>query len=235
MDRRVVVRSGGLLLLNIFAGAYYLKQAYPSDPWAKKAQIESPKRMSDLGRAPNNVPGWPPEVGKPFPQVALLDHEGQPFDVRAWRGKPTLIEIATMTCAGCQAFSGGDTRGAFGGMPVQQGLASIEHYFQEYTGQKLFSDKIHFAQILIYNLRLDPVEPGEAAMWREHFGFDRYPDVKILTGGAPLANRASFRMIPGFLLLDEHGTVLFDATGHSPKHGLYTELLPAAKTLLAQR
>ena len=57
----------------------------------------------------------------------------------------------------------------------------------------------------------------------------------LLTGGEALANQASFNMIPGFLLLDKDLTVLFDSTGHSPRHGLWQDLLPAAKELLSGR
>lgn len=116
---------------------------------------------------------------------------------------------------------------------IDSTMRSIEEYFARYTGGRtLHSDDLSFVQIIIYNLHLKAPRPFELAAWRTHFGFDRHPSTFVVSGGEALANQASFKMIPGFLLLDKDQTVLFDATGHAPRHNLYTDLLPAAARLL---
>ena len=222
-----------LLVLIIGAsGLLAYAQRESADPWQRKARLETPLRMRDLQKVPNLVPGWPPEAGKAFPPVRLTDAKGAEFSVELWRGKPTLIEIVAMSCAGCQAFSGGGAKGGYGGFPSQGGLDSIEFYFKQYTGHDLFSDKINYAQILIYNLKLEPATADDLSAWAKHFGFNEQRNTVLLTGGEQLANQVSFRMIPGFLLLDRDLTVLFDSTGHTPRHNLWQVLLPAAKALL---
>ncbi len=227
--RVVLLLSASLLILA------YLYNQEEMDPWMKKALAESAERMSGIANAPNELANWPPQVGESFPAIALVDHEGTPISVEAWKGKPTLIELVAMTCAGCQAFSGGLSHGGYQGFASQGGIESIEKYYNQYSGgHELFSGEINFAQIIIYNLRLEPARPEDLRGWRHHFGFDQHPTAQILTGGKPLANQASFRMIPGFILLDRDLVVQYDATGHSPRHNLYTELLPNIGSVLAR-
>ena len=156
----------------------------------------------------------------------LVDEQEKDFSLDQLRGKPTLVEIVAMSCAGCQAFSGGNQFGGFGGFPAQDDLKSIEHYVKDFGKTELFSDKINFVQIIIYNLQLKAPTPKELGAWRSHFHLNDHPNTFILSGGEPLASRASFYMIPGFLLLDSNLKVLFDATGHQPKYDLYRQLLP---------
>ena len=219
-----------MVLLGFAGGILYLQA---QDPWVKKRWLETPDRMSALAADDNSVAGWPPKLNAPFPKISLVDHTGSQFDISTLKGKPTLIEIVAMSCAGCQAYSGGNLVGAYGGFPAQSDLQSIDEYFTTYTGGlKLKSDKINFVQIIIYNLKLDPAGPEELAAWRKHFQFDRQPNARVLSGGKALANSASFNMIPGFILLDKDMVVRFDATGHNPRHNLYTELLPAVRQMM---
>jgi hypothetical protein len=222
-----------LLLLLISAGVVYV-QADNRGPWERKADLETPQRMSEIAKAPVTIPNWPPSVGAEFPDVALYDHEGKPFSLRALKGKPVLLEVVAMSCAGCQAFSGANRlRKGFGGFPAQGGLDSIETFYATYTnGHELFSPEISFVQLIIYNLQLNPPTAKDLEQWRLHFNFDKHRQTYIVSGGAPLANKASFKMIPGFLLLDREQRVLFDATGHQPRHNLFTELLPGMERLL---
>ena len=224
---RVILLS---ILLTAAGGFLYLQV---QDPWVRKAMLETADRMSDLAGTPNQVAGWPPEVNKPFPAVKFIDHNGAPFDLDSLKGKPTLVEIVAMSCAGCQAYSGGNRVGGYGGFPAQPDLQSIDEYFTCFTGGlDLHSDKINFVQIIIYNLKLEPAGPEELAAWRKHFQFDRSPNTVVLSGGKALANQASFNMIPGFILLDKDLVVRFDATGHNPRHNVYTELLPAVRRMM---
>lgn len=228
MNRRVLVLLVAIGLLGI---GFTSTRSKRPDPWAKKARIESPARMSALQAAPNTVPGWPPVEGEKFPELALYDHEGRPFSIEQLKGKPVLIELVAMTCAGCQAFSGGNKRGGFGGLPAQSDLESIDEYFKRFAGHDLFSEKLSFVQLIIYDVRLGPPAPNDLARWRAHFQLDN-ANSYVVSGGAALASGESFKMIPGFILLDKDLTVLMTATGHAPRHNLYRELLPLAGRML---
>lgn len=196
-----------------------------------KAWVETPSRMAALAAVPNTVEGWPPEVGRPFPDVALTNHLDQPFRVSALRGRPVLVEFVSMTCAGCQGFSGAGEHGAYGGYPAQDELPSVEALARDWGGgTDLRAGDVAFVQLVIYDTALEPPTPEALADWRAHFGLD-WPDAHVVTGGAALANGASFRRIPGFLLLDADGVVVRDATGHSPPDDLYRVLLPSLPEL----
>ncbi len=209
-----------------------LAYSHFDDPWKRKAALETPDRMNALAIQPNTLSNWPPQAGKAFPALKLYLHDGSPFEIRNLRGKPLLMEMISMTCAGCQAFSGGNTRGGFGGFPAQSNLQSIERYYEQYSGGRLlFSEQLNFVQLLVYNLKLDPATAADAAAWREHFKLVA-PNTFVLVSEPSLANGATFKMIPGFLLLDKDHTVIFDSTGYSPRHNLFDELLPGVRRML---
>ena len=202
------------------------------DPWKRKARLETADRMSALQQIENRVLNWPPRVGEKFPEISLTDHNEAQFSLGSLKGKPTIVEIVAMSCAGCQAFSGGSKYGGFEGFPSQPGLDSIEQYLKSYgRGVELFGDKLNFVQIIIYNLNLKAPQKEQLRAWRKHFGLDK-SNTYVLTGGEPLANKDSYKMIPGFLLLDSDLNVKYDSTGHTPRHDLFRELLPAVPRLL---
>jgi hypothetical protein len=225
-----------LLLLALFLASLafliFPEKLLPLSPWQKKAQLETPERMAAAASIPNRVPGWPPQVGRVFPPIHFIDHEGKAFSLDSLKGKPVLVEIIAMSCAGCEAYAGGAHYGGFEGFAVQPRLGTIDYYARKFGGVSPFDPRLNFVQIIIYNLFLNaPVAP-ELAAWRKHFHFDAYPNTFVVSGGPDLANGASFNMIPGFYLLDSTGKVLFDAAGHTPKHDLYTQLLPAIRGLV---
>lgn len=221
------------VLLVLIAVVLVFIASVQADPWAKKAAIESPKRMSELQRVPNNLADWPPQLGKEFPAIDLYDHENKPFAISQLRGKPILLEFIAMTCAGCQAFSGGNKHGGYEGLAVQANLQSIHDYVAQFAnGTTLSNSSLYFVQIIIYNDTLDPPSADDLAKWRAHFALDTDKNTFVVAGGEALANSASFKMIPGFMLLDSQLKVVSDSTGHTPTHNLYSELLPRLASLL---
>ena len=199
--------------------------AKPANGWERKAALETPRAMSRIATATNQIPNWPPVDGKPFPEIELFDHLGLPFDFRGLGGKPTVIEFISMTCAGCQALAGGNKFGPYGDLAVQPNLESFDVYFRQHAGFDLHSGDVNYVVAVVYNDKLQNPTAEDLNRWRNHFQLD-HQNTHIV-GGPKLASAATFRMIPGFMLLDEDLVVLFDSTGHQPKHDLYRELLPA--------
>ncbi len=90
-------------------------------------------------------------------------------------------------------------------------------------------------QLLLYDMKRSGAPKLEVAQrWAKHFGLADRPDTYVLVGEPYLIGRASFRMIPGFQLVDRDFVLRYDAGGHHPVHDLWRELLPAVGGLLEQ-
>jgi thiol-disulfide isomerase/thioredoxin len=210
--RRVAV--AGLLLLALVVG--------PSPTGAAEA--------------PTPPSPWPPRVGELYPDLRLVDQTGQVVALSSFKGSLVLIEIVGMNCPACQAFSGAARAGSFAGVVPQGGLPPIEDLVRDYArGAPFPSRDLVFVQLLLFNMQMGPTTPEDARAWAEHFHRHRARHQYVLAGGAALHNNASYEMVPGFQLVDRRFVLRWDATGHSPRHDLYRELLPAIPALLEAR
>ena len=170
---------------------------------------------------------WPPQVGKKFPNVDFIDAEGNKVRLAQFKGKILLVEMIGMSCSACNAFSGALERGGFSGIIPQPGLPSIHKLIADYSGGVSLDDsRIHFVQILLYNLQMKAPSPRDLKLWAEHFGFDKQKNVTILGGTPELIGPASYNLIPGFQLVDKNLILRSDSSGHHPRDNLYTKLLP---------
>ena len=80
---------------------------FPSEPktgWERKANLETPWRISQLASKKNTLSNWPPVSGKPFPQFDLFDHANNQFSFDSLRGKPTVIEFIFDDVCGLSSF-----------------------------------------------------------------------------------------------------------------------------------
>ena len=224
----LLIGVAGYLAVDKFGSPFSTE---PNDGWERKASLETPWRTSQMASKKNTIANWPPVVGKPFPQFDLFDHANNQFSFDNLRGKPTVIEFISMTCAGCQAFSGGNEFGPYGGLASQADLESFETYFEQYAGFDLHSPEVNYVVVIVYNDKLESPTAQDLSAWRKHFHMESDRNTYVVSS-PELASGDSFKMIPGFMLLDRGQSVVFDSTGHKPKHNLYTELLPGVKPLL---
>ncbi len=177
---------------------------------------------------------WPPQIGKPYPELELKDGAGKLVKLADFRGKVIIVEPVGMTCPACNAFSGGKEKGGFKNNPVQPDLDAIEKFFPQYTGVSLHDPRIVFVQVLLYNLQMQGTTQDDAALWAEHFGLDKSPNTYVLAGGPELVGPASYALIPGFQLIDRDFVLRSDATGDNPKESIWTDLLPKVPQLLKE-
>ena len=203
----------------------------PQTGWEKKASLETPAQMSRVASQKNTLADWPPKTGKPFPRFDLFDHANNRFTFDSLRGKPTVIEFISMTCAGCQAFAGGNKFGPYGGLASQPNLESFETYFKQYAGLDLYSGDVNYVVVVVYNDKLRTPTAQDLSKWRSHFQMESHNNAYFVSS-TELASGDTYKMVPGFMLLNSDQSVVFDSTGHNPKHNLYTELLPGVKGLL---
>ena len=176
---------------------------------------------------------WPPKVGQLYPEVTFVNYDGREMRLSDFKGKVVLVEPVAMTCHACNAFSGGNERGGIGNVIPQGNLESLEVYIARYSnGVTLDHPDLVLVQVLLYDLTMEAADIEDAAIWAQHFGFDRDPNVYVVVSKADLRGEASLRMIPGVQLVDKRSVLRFDSTGHPPRHNLWTELLPAVPWLL---
>lgn len=179
---------------------------------------------------------WPPQVGQEFPDIALVDQDGETMHVSDFKGKILLIEFTGMNCPACQAFAGGNTGvGPFQNNAVQQGLQSISEYCPLYAkGFKLSDPRITYINILLYDMQMEAPQPRDAKEWAEHFHFSKDKNQHVLVPVIDMRNNASYNLIPGFQLVDKNFVVRSDSTGHRPRNNLWNELLPMIPTLIEE-
>jgi len=176
---------------------------------------------------------WPPEMGKEFPDLELIDQTGKKVRISDFKGSVILIEYIGMTCPACQAFSGAHDVGAYGGIKPQKGLKSIEKFCPIYSkGVRLSDDRVIFIQILLYSMSMGAPTVEDAKKWAKHFRLDRSKNQIVLAGKEELLGKASYDLIPGFQLVDKDFILRSDSTGHHPRNNLYTELLPMMPELI---
>jgi hypothetical protein len=179
---------------------------------------------------------WPPVLGESYPDLELVDQNGDKTRLSAFRGKIILVELVGIPCGACQAFSGGREVGAFRGGSVQGNLESIEKYAQRYGNfdldAQLAAGRVVFVQLLLFDEKIYAPKAEDAAAWAKHFGMDRGKNRIVLVGTSGLATRQSYDMIPGFHLVDRDFKFDRDSAGHKPRHNLYNDLLPRMRELI---
>jgi len=176
---------------------------------------------------------WPPQVGSEYPDLKLVDQTGSTTRLSEFRGKVILVELIGIPCGACQAFAGAHQAGVFRGGELQANLESIEAYARRYGDFDLKDDRVVYVQLLLFNNKIQAPAAEEARAWAKHFGMDRSRNQSVLAGTDRLATQESYKMIPGFHLIDRDFVLRRDSSGHQPVHNLYANLLPAMGKLIA--
>lgn len=182
--------------------------------------------------------GWPPTVGRPYPELALIDQSGRVTSLSEFRGKVILVELVGLTCRACHALAGGNEPSVadFRGIPPQDGLDSIESYAQRFGKLSLDHPDIVFVQLALYGMDgRSPPTLADVQGWARHFGMDRYRNEIVLVGDARFINPETHRMIPGFHLIDRNGILRAAQSSDPRSDNLFTSLLPTMSDLANTR
>ncbi len=178
------------------------------------------------------IKNWPPVLEQKYPDMTLYDQDGQLFKLSKFKGKIIIIEPVGMNCPACQAFSGAKKYGPFKGNPVQKGVSSFHDIFRNYIPKnKNANPHIVFVQLLLYDMNMQAPSKEDARAWAEHFQLSKRNNHYVSISPYDIRNHHSFKMIPGFQLIDENFILRIDSTGHKPKHSLYYDLLPTLNKL----
>jgi hypothetical protein len=214
-----------LLVLALFLlGTGYYTQIANKGAWAG-SDDEHPQGITGL---------WPPQKGQPYPDIELIDQEGKNFKLSDYKGHVILVEPVGMTCPGCQGLSGAGKMGAFGGGSGYGG-DSLKELFPRYTeGLSLPGPDIIFVQILLYDMKMGPPQPKDAAEWAAHFKFNRADNEIVAVIPYDVRGKASYNLIPGLQLIDRQFILRSDATGDYPKENMYTSTLPLVPKVIQE-
>lgn len=183
---------------------------------------------------PNSgISPWPPELGKPYPDLTLVNGDGEYVKLSSFKGKVLIIEPVGMTCLACQAYSGAAKHGSYSSIGFQGGTLSIEEYFPQYSGGiKLSDDRLVFIQILLYSLSMDAPTASDAREWAKHFKLDQRKNYYVLAGTPDLIGKTAYDLIPGLQLVDRDFILRYDAAGHRPKHNMWSELMAGVRSVI---
>ncbi len=173
------------------------------------------------------IKNWPPQINKEYPDLKLYDHIGRTFNLSQYKGRVIVIQPIGMNCPACQAYSGAHKYGPFRDNTVQEYIHSFEDIFYKYIPQLEFNDRhVIFIQLLIYNMDMDHPSMKDAINWGRHFRISSKKGHYTAVSLVDLRNQDSFKMIPGFQLIDRNFILRSDSTGHNPKDDLYYRLIP---------
>jgi hypothetical protein len=177
---------------------------------------------------------WPPKVGEQYPNLDLIDQNGQRFKLFDFKGKVIVLEPTGMNCPACQALSGAEKYGAYDNNPVQKNVQSFRDIFPYYAkGLTLPSRDVVFVQLLLYDMNLDAPRPEDAMNWARHFRLSTRDNYYVAVSPYDLRSDVSFNLIPGFHLIDRNFVLRANSSGHNPKHNLYKQLIPAVPRLVS--
>lgn len=180
-------------------------------------------------------PSWPPEKNRTYPDLELVDQNGNVTRLSDFRGKVILLEPVGIPCQACVAFSGGHTAGPFEGVVPQPGLQAIDEYARQYARIRLDDERIVHVQLLLFNHDMEAPTEEQVKAWAEHFKLSRAKNRIVLAGTPSMATKASRDLIPGFQLIDKDFVLRANSTGDEPQDNLYTKLLPLMRKLVKER
>ena len=179
---------------------------------------------------------WPPQTGETYPDLELIDQDGNQWNLSRFKGQVVLVEPIGMNCPACQSFAGAHIKGAYGNIAPQQGLDDFEGYFNSYTGGlSLHDDGIVLVELLLYDLTMGHPTVKDAKGWADHFGMKSKNNHFVVIPAADMRNRASYDLIPGYQLIDKNFELRSDSTGHHPKDDLWRTLLPMVPKVLMEK
>lgn len=181
-----------------------------------------------------NPPVWPPERNRAYPDLTLVDQNGNQTRLADFQGKVVLVEMVGMTCPACIAFSGGREKGAFGNVAPQANLEPIHEYLRRFGRIRIDDPRLVFVQIVLFNQQMEAPSAADVKSWAEHFGFRTERNQYVLAGLPEMATSASRDIVPGFQLIDKNLILRIDCAGREPADNFYTDLLPQIRQLIKE-
>lgn len=180
----------------------------------------------------SKIQPWPPVLDKTYPDLELIDQEGQSFRLSDLKGKVILIEPVGMTCPACQGLSGAEKYGAFGNVNPAD-IYDVDDMMRDYAKVNWPHKDVVLVQLLLYDMRMGPPKAKDAAQWAKHFRKKKSRHEYVVVSPYDLRGSVSYNLVPGFQLIDKDFILRSDSTGHNPKQNMYKTLFPMVPILIA--
>lgn len=185
---------------------------------------------------PNFPDPWPPVMNKSFPEISLVDSNGQSFKLSDFSGKVIIVEYVDMNSPLSHSYSGAKTKGTYGGTrhTFDESTQSLEDMVvKENAGQlALPHPDIIVLKVVIYNEAGQQAKPEDAQAWAQHFGLTRENNYIVAVPEKDIRGYDTNQLIPGFQLIDKDFLLRVDSSGANPKHSLQFRLVTLIPTLL---
>jgi len=177
-------------------------------------------RIQDLmeARGPGGVRPWPPEVGRPFPDLALVDLDGRAARISGFRGRVVLLELAAARDPVSQAAAGARRVGPFRDGVVD--AAALETRFElSARGVDLGDAGFVHACAVVLSTPEAAATPDDARAWSRHFQLEGASSTAVLAGDATYARADVRALTPGLFLVDRGGVLVASAQGAAAPGG----------------
>lgn len=170
---------------------------------------------------------WPPVLEQTYPDLALQTLDGKPVNLRRFAGKPLLIELVGMPCAGCQAMLGGHRPGVggYGGVAPQASIGALNAYLKrDARGLQVGDSSFTMVVILLYGMDMQAPSLEDARAFAQHFRLGERE--QVLVGDQRYIRDDVRSAIPGFHLVDREFRFRSDAGGGSAPHPYWSHTFP---------
>ncbi len=178
---------------------------------------------------------WPPQVGKPFPDLLLLDARGRLTRLSQFRGRVLLVELVATGSPASVAFAGGHAYGPFQSVAPQTNLKSLQDYLHQFGPVDLRDLRLVHVRLVIFNRNGLPPTVEDLQQWETHFRLEGFPNAITLAAKGPIVGPQNRDRVPGFYLVDRQFVVRAESCGVNPKHDFYGFVIPLLHELLNQK
>ncbi len=183
-----------------------------------------------------NLPNpWPPKMNEPYPDIDLIDQNGQEFKLSSLKGKIVIVEFIDMTSPISQAQSGAWLVGAYGRIQeIDKYTETFSDTLRKNTEPSIILPNNNIMQVKIIVYSEDGKQPSrdDAQNWASHFGYTREEGVIVSVARNDIRDIRTQELVTGFQLIDKNQILRVDSAGPTPKHNLKMTLVPLIPKLM---
>ncbi len=228
-----------MLVILIVTAIIHVESVKKSPEEIQIILAEQKQAMESMaaGRPLNqNLPDvWPPKMNDEYPNLALIDQNGQSFDMDSLKGKIIIVEYLDFSSAVSQAQSGSGLLGVYGDENLEADSYAIP--FQDVLRKNnvdidLSSNDVLQVKIVLYAAAGDQASRDDAVNWAEHFNLTKEDGIIVATPEKDIRDKDSSFMVGGYQLLDRNLRLRADSSGGAPKHNLDLTFVPLFEKLV---
>jgi hypothetical protein len=182
------------------------------------------------GQAPDllSLPkDWPPTLDKPYPDLALVNQNGEYFNLSNLKGAVLVILPIDFNNMQSVALENIRKYGSYSGIPSDQNTLALVDKMKNITPKlKLPQTDLIFVHLIFHNQQGNKASINDAIAWAKHFKLKTKENHVVAVPTIEIPDYASDGIISGAHLVDRGFILRADATGVAPKHSLDKILIP---------